>query len=140
MKSYNSSQFKKLIKRFHKEFGKKDINSWSDFYKSLSEELIELKNKKKIDEEKIETEAILEYCKQYSDNANVKFSITVASLIYSVIATMITFFSQSHPDLFSEKMISITLVLTISALLIAIITIFSFVSCRIKKTTQSTIR
>ncbi len=130
MKAYNHSQFKQMVKRYKNEYGKTDICNWSDYYQTMQNTLRDLKSQNKLDEEKIETETILEYCQQYGNNSNVKTSISVVSFVYSLIAVFLTIFSESNSVKFIEDIYSLIIFITFLTLIILFVILMSFKSSR----------
>lgn len=127
MNSYNNSQFKKMVKKYCEEYGETEIDDWSDYYNKMLKILSDLKDEGKLMEEKAKTETILEYCNQYSNNENIKTSISAASVAFSVMAVIINSFSQYQTE---SKMKLIFLVIILSILGILTTIIMSFKSSR----------
>lgn len=133
MKSYNKNQFKSMIRRYCKEYGKAKINTWEDYYRIMKATLCNLKNANRLEMEKAETKAILEYCNQYSDNSNINTSIAVASMVYSIMAIIITIFSENKTENFENRVNTLVLIITVSLVLILITIIMIFNSSRKRK-------
>ena len=109
MDNYDKNQFKKMKERYTKNL---EISDWNELYARMRDDFSVL-NDNDLEREKIRTETIVECAKQYKVNIGLDYGLTIATLAFSVVATIISIFIEQSPEIEVWRWIGCAFILTV---------------------------